>query len=88
MDRQEILKRIDTIRQTLATRDRPAGYWTLKLERILPALERVLAKIDSGTYGTCDDCGQDIEATRLQAAPGATRCLECQQMAEKQLRNQ
>lgn len=85
MDRHEIVKRIDTIKRILATRDRPAGYWALKLEHILPALERALAKIDAGTYGVCDDCGEAIAPDRLQAAPGATRCVECQRAAEPRL---
>jgi DnaK suppressor protein len=38
---------------------------------------RALAKIDAGTYGTCDECGRDIGADRLEALPAASRCVAC-----------
>lgn len=31
----------------------------------------------------CADCGEAIPAARRRAAPGATRCLDCQQWAER-----
>jgi RNA polymerase-binding transcription factor DksA len=31
-----------------------------------------------GSYGRCDDCGEPIEAARLDALPTAIRCLSCQ----------
>ena len=31
-----------------------------------------------GTYGVCEDCGQQIFPERLQALPDATRCVRCQ----------
>ena len=42
---------------------------------ILAALE----KIDAGTYGKCENCGQDIPAERLEAVPAATLCVACKQ---------
>ena len=40
-------------------------------------IDRALAKIDDGTYGMCDVCGQEIGAARLEALPAASRCVEC-----------
>jgi DnaK suppressor protein len=40
-------------------------------------IDRALAKIDDGTYGTCDVCGEEIGAARLEALPAAARCVEC-----------
>ncbi len=37
--------------------------------------ERALAKLDDGTYGSCDVCGEDIGAERLDLRPYATRCI-------------
>lgn len=34
----------------------------------------------------CDDCGDPIDAERRRAAPGATRCVFCQEAAERRLR--
>ena len=43
----------------------------------LANVERSLAKLDGGTYGTCDECGGPIGAERLEAVPWATRCVRC-----------
>jgi DnaK suppressor protein len=37
-----------------------------------------LARIDSGTYGRCVDCGHEIPEGRLEARPDAARCVSCQ----------
>jgi RNA polymerase-binding transcription factor DksA len=36
-----------------------------------------LARIESGTYGTCANCGEVIPRARLEARPIATRCIKC-----------
>jgi RNA polymerase-binding transcription factor len=40
-----------------------------------------LAKLESGTYGKCENCGKDIPAERLQAIPATRLCMECKQLA-------
>ena len=40
-------------------------------------IDRALAKIDAGTYGTCEGCGQPIPKARLKALPYATLCVGC-----------
>jgi DnaK suppressor protein len=47
------------------------------LESGLARTERALAKLDEGTYGTCDMCGGAIPAARLKAIPDAVLCLAC-----------
>ncbi len=49
------------------------------LERVLERTERALAKLDDGTYGICDACGQPIPAGRLRALPDGVLCLKCAQ---------
>ena len=44
-------------------------------ERQIAAARSALA---AGTYGTCGDCGGEIPASRLEARPEATLCLDCQ----------
>jgi PIN domain nuclease of toxin-antitoxin system len=41
-----------------------------------------LARIEKGSYGTCDDCGDAILFERLAASPAATRCLPCETRVE------
>jgi RNA polymerase-binding transcription factor len=40
-------------------------------------VERALAKIDAGTYGTCERCGTAIAPERLEALPWAMLCIDC-----------
>ena len=45
--------------------------------------ERALARIDAGTYGVCESCGQPIGKARLQAFPRAALCVACKQRQER-----
>lgn len=45
-------------------------------------IERAIEKIDSGTYGTCESCGQQIAPGRLEYLPYVTLCVRCQELAE------
>jgi len=47
------------------------------LESGLIRTERALAKIDEGTYGLCDVCGEPIAAARLKAMPDGVLCVPC-----------
>jgi DnaK suppressor protein len=44
----------------------------------LEAVERALARLDAGTYGTCIRCGRPIAVARLEALPWAEHCIDCQ----------
>ncbi len=47
------------------------------LEQALARTERALAKLDDGTYGRCDNCGEAISPGRLRALPDGVLCLAC-----------
>ena len=49
----------------------------------LRSVRQALAKFDAGTYGECEDCGNPIGFSRLQARPEARLCITCQTRAEK-----
>lgn len=53
----------------LALRDRSKA----ELERI----DAALRKLDEGTYGTCESCGNPIAPERLEAIPWAPLCIDC-----------
>jgi len=40
-------------------------------------VEDALAKLDAGTYGTCERCGGEIGEARLEAMPTARLCISC-----------
>ena len=47
------------------------------LTETLGDIDNALAKIDSGAYGTCEECGTAIGEARLEAMPAARLCIEC-----------
>ena len=47
------------------------------LERVLARTERAVAKLDDGSYGICDACGDPISPGRLRALPDGVLCLRC-----------
>lgn len=49
----------------------------------LALVQAALTRIDDGTYGVCESCGQAIGKARLQAFPRATLCMECKQRTER-----
>jgi DnaK suppressor protein len=49
----------------------------------LLTLRHALAKFDDGSYGECEECGNPIGFSRLQARPEARLCITCQTRAEK-----
>lgn len=44
-----------------------------------------LRRIESGDFGFCSDCDEEIELSRLKACPTASRCIRCQSVHESQL---
>src|SRR5215470_12890488 len=50
--------------------------------REMAAIQAALARLDAGTYGICDTCGETSSAARLTAMPMAHRCVACQERLE------
>ena len=50
---------------------------------LLEQTEKVLARIDAGSYGVCESCGQAIGKARLMAFPRAVLCVSCKQREER-----
>jgi DnaK suppressor protein len=46
------------------------------LREQLREVEHALAKIEKGTYGTCERCGKEIAEARLEAMPAARHCID------------
>jgi DnaK suppressor protein len=56
---------------------------THNARELLAQNERAIARIEAGTYGTCESCGEPIGKARLQAFPRATLCVSCKQREER-----
>jgi DnaK suppressor protein len=56
---------------------------THNARELLAQNERAIARIEAGTYGTCESCGEAIGKARLQAFPRATLCVSCKQREER-----
>lgn len=56
--------------------------------QLLKKIDESIEKIDSGTYGICEICGEEINIKRLEARPVTTMCIECktEQEEEEKLR--
>jgi DnaK suppressor protein len=51
----------------------------------LADIEHAEIRLSSGTYGTCETCGREIDPQRLAARPAARYCVEDQASAERQV---
>lgn len=47
------------------------------LKKQLDAVDAALAHIEAGTYGVCDNCGNEIGADRLEFRPASVLCVNC-----------
>jgi DnaK suppressor protein len=52
-------------------------------EHLLASIDAALGRIEDGSYGRCDRCGEAIADERLEALPYATKCIECKRLEER-----
>jgi DnaK suppressor protein len=50
---------------------------------MLEQTEHALERLEDGSYGICESCGNPIGKLRLQAAPRATLCMPCKMKQER-----
>jgi len=50
--------------------------------KLIKKIKKALERIENGTFGICDSCGEDIAVERLKARPVTTQCIECKTKAE------
>ncbi len=62
--------------------------FTLRLldreRKLLKKIDEALARLDSGEFGICESCGEEIGRERLTARPVATLCIGCKQAQERE----
>lgn len=52
-------------------------------ERIM-MIDEALRRLEEGTYGTCENCGEAIPIERLEVQPYTPFCVDCKEMLERQ----
>jgi DnaK suppressor protein len=53
-------------------------------QRLLKKIDEALERIENGTFGICDDCGNEIGLKRLEARPVTTMCIEYKTLQEEE----
>jgi len=53
-------------------------------QRLLKKIDEAISRIDCGSFGICDDCGNEIDIKRLEARPVTTMCIECKTLQEEE----
>jgi DnaK suppressor protein len=53
--------------------------------QLLQLVEEALGRIREGTYGECINCGNELNAKRLEAVPWTRYCIACQEKVERGL---
>jgi DnaK suppressor protein len=63
---------------TLRIRDRE--------RKLIGKIKEALERIEQGTYGICEECGEEISTERLKARPVTTLCIDCKKTQETEER--
>ena len=45
--------------------------------KLINKIKKTLARIENGTFGICEKCGQEIDMKRIKARPVTTQCIDC-----------
>jgi DnaK suppressor protein len=73
----------DYIDYAVSSYDRDFSLSLTEMERKqIRLVEEALQRIDAGTYGTCQQCEQEIPEKRLEVEPWARHCIRCQELEE------
>lgn len=54
--------------------------------KLIQKIQEALVRVEEGTYGQCETCGEEIGEKRLEARPVTTQCIDCKTEAEKKER--
>jgi DnaK suppressor protein len=55
-------------------------------QRLLKKIDQALERVEVGTFGICEDCGNEINLKRLEARPVTTMCIDCKTLQEEEER--
>lgn len=64
--------------------------FTLRLRdrerKLIKKIHEALERIEDGSFGICEECGEEIGTARLKARPVTTLCIKCKSDQEKEER--
>ena len=50
--------------------------------KLIKKIKKTLERIENGTFGICETCGEDISIKRLKARPVTSQCIDCKSKEE------
>jgi DnaK suppressor protein len=75
----------DAVDQASADTDRTLALQMKNRDRdILWQIDEALRRIEAGTFGECERCGEEIADARMRANPATTLCIDCQAELESE----
>lgn len=55
-----------------------------RYNNFLKEIDNALERVEGGTYGCCEECGEKINKRRLEIIPFALNCVKCQRQIEEE----
>jgi DnaK suppressor protein len=85
---QDEFKPLDSYRDFVdQASDETERNFTLRLRNreqlLLKKIDAAIQRTKDGTYGICEECGEEIDPLRLEARPVTTLCIECKREQEE-----
>jgi DnaK suppressor protein len=93
---QEATKTVDGMHEEKAQFADPSDRASMETDRnfllrirdrerkLISKIDQAIERIEDGSFGICDECGEDIENKRLEARPVATLCIHCKTLQEEE----
>jgi len=51
--------------------------------KLIQKIKKAIQNMEDGTYGICEECGNEISENRLKVRPEATLCIDCKEEQEE-----
>jgi DnaK suppressor protein len=83
-DALAIKQTADEVEFAVKTAEQDVSAVTADLRsQMLREIESAIHRVNRGSYGVCESCGEEISPARLKAIPWARCCVTCQELASR-----
>ncbi|MER5214872.1 TraR/DksA C4-type zinc finger protein [Streptomyces sp. NPDC002838] len=79
LEREVRLAQLDALNEAEPTADGVLASQKNTVRRALIGIDKALARLNDGVYGTCRNCAQPFHAAQLEIRPLTRYCVTCQQ---------